>query len=48
MEQERKTIYSAIQPTGIITIGNYIGAINNWVKFLDDFNSILLLLIYIH
>ncbi|NLZ64902.1 MAG: tryptophan--tRNA ligase [Clostridiales bacterium] len=40
MEQERKTIYSAIQPTGIITIGNYIGAINNWVKFLDDFNSI--------
>lgn len=40
MEQGKKRIYSAIQPTGIITIGNYIGAINNWLKFLDDFDSI--------
>lgn len=40
MEKEKKIIYSAIQPTGIITIGNYIGAIKNWINFLDDFNSI--------
>ena len=25
-----KTIYSAIQPSGIMTLGNYIGAVNNW------------------
>lgn len=33
-------IYSGIQPTGIITIGNYIGAISNWLKLQDDYNSI--------
>lgn len=27
-----KTIYSGIQPTGSITLGNYIGAINNWLE----------------
>lgn len=40
MEQGRKTIYSAIQPTGIITIGNYIGAIKNWVDFIDDYDAV--------
>lgn len=29
-------IYSAIQPTGCITIGNYIGAIKNWLALQDD------------
>lgn len=33
-------IYSGIQPTGIITIGNYIGAISNWLKLQEDYNSI--------
>ncbi len=27
-----KTVFSGIQPTGDIHLGNYIGAINNWVK----------------
>ncbi len=38
--QSKKIVYSGIQPTGIITIGNYIGAINNWLKLQDDYNSI--------
>ena len=25
-----KVIYSAIQPSGIMTLGNYIGAVDNW------------------
>jgi len=29
---DKKVIYSAAQPTGCITLGNYIGAINNWEK----------------
>ena len=28
-------IYSAIQPTGCITIGNYIGAVKNWLAMQD-------------
>ncbi len=36
--QEKKTIFSGIQPSGILTIGNYLGAIKNWVKLQDDYN----------
>lgn len=31
-----KTIYSGIQPTGCITLGNYIGAINNWLEIQNN------------
>ena len=37
---DKKIIYSGIQPTGVITIGNYIGAIKNWVKLSDSYNSV--------
>lgn len=36
----KKRIFSAIQPTGVFTLGNYIGAIRNWHKLQDDFDSI--------
>ncbi|MCK4594911.1 hypothetical protein KAU45_10450, partial [bacterium] len=29
--------FSGIQPTGELHIGNYLGAISNWVTFLDDY-----------
>lgn len=38
--EPKKVLYSAIQPTGIITIGNYAGAIANWLKIQDDYTSI--------
>ena len=38
--QEKKIIYSGIQPTGIITVGNYVGAISNWLKLQDDYRCI--------
>ena len=37
---EKKRIVSGIQPTGTITLGNYIGAVNNWRKMQSDFDSI--------
>lgn len=40
MEEKKKIIYSAMQPTGIITIGNYIGAVQNWLKFMDEYNAV--------
>ena len=36
MEENKKRIYSAAQPTGVLTIGNYIGSIRNWVDLQDS------------
>jgi len=33
-------IFSGIQPSGEIHIGNYVGAIRNWVKLTDRYNCI--------
>ena len=35
-----KTILSAVQPTGQLTIGNYLGAIKNWIGLQEDNNCI--------
>lgn len=40
MEHEKKTIFSATQPSGRITLGNYLGALRNWVALQDDYNAI--------
>lgn len=38
MDGENKNLYSAVQPTNNLTIGNYLGAIKNWVKLQNDYN----------
>ena len=30
--EHKKVIFSAIQPSGTITLGNYLGAIKNWTN----------------
>ncbi|MDD3920262.1 MAG: tryptophan--tRNA ligase [Eubacteriales bacterium] len=35
----KKAILSGIQPSGGLTLGNYIGALRNWAKLQSDFNS---------
>ncbi len=37
-EQDKKILFSGIQPSGCITIGNYIGAIKNWLKLQKTFD----------
>lgn len=37
--EAKKIIFSGIQPSGDLTIGNYLGAIKNWVKLQDEYNS---------
>lgn len=34
---EQKILFSAVQPSGAVTIGNYIGAIKNWVALQDEY-----------
>ena len=36
---ERKVIFSGIQPSGDLTLGSYMGAIKNWVDMIDDYNA---------
>lgn len=36
--ERKKVIFSGIQPTGIMTLGNYLGALKNWVQLQDDYN----------
>ena len=38
MDDNKKTLYSAVQPTNNLTIGNYIGAIKNFVALQDEYN----------
>jgi tryptophanyl-tRNA synthetase len=33
----RVRVFSGIQPTGELHVGNYLGAISNWATMLDDF-----------
>ncbi len=35
-----RRIFSGIQPTGNLHLGNYLGAIQNWVRLQDDFECI--------
>jgi tryptophanyl-tRNA synthetase len=37
---KRPIIFSAMQPTSGLTLGNYIGALKNWVKFQDTYDCI--------
>ena len=34
----KKVMYSAVQPSGNLTIGNFTGAIRNWVRMQDEYN----------
>ncbi|SDY31994.1 tryptophan--tRNA ligase [Tindallia californiensis] len=35
--QQQKTIFSGAQPTGSMTLGNYIGALQNWKQLEKDY-----------
>ncbi|HIY77734.1 MAG TPA: tryptophan--tRNA ligase [Candidatus Borkfalkia excrementavium] len=37
-EEEKKILFSAVQPSGAVTIGNYIGAIRNFVKLQEEYD----------
>lgn len=41
--EDKKILFSAIQPSGILTIGNYLGALRNFKKLQDDYNGVFAL-----
>ena len=36
----KKRVFSGIQPTGVFTLGNYVGAVRNWPKLQDEYECI--------
>ena len=39
-QPKKQRIFSAIQPTGVFTLGNYIGAVRNWDKLQEEYDCI--------
>ena len=37
---QRPKVFSGIQPSGTVHIGNYLGAIKNWANMLDDYDCV--------
>ncbi len=40
MPDDKKIIFSGIQPSGFVTLGNYLGALNNWTKLQHQYNCL--------
>ena len=38
-QTKKEVVFSAIQPSGTITLGNYLGAVRNWVTMQNAFSS---------
>ena len=36
--ERKKRIFSGIQPTGVMTLGNYLGAVRNWAQLQEDYD----------
>jgi len=43
---DKKRVFSGIQPTGVLHIGNYLGAIRNWAGMLDAYDCIFCVVDY--
>jgi len=37
MYQDKKVVFSGVQPSGVLTIGNYLGAIRNFPKYSEEY-----------
>ncbi len=35
--ETKKVVLSGIQPSGVLTLGNYLGSLKNWVSMQDDY-----------
>ena len=38
-ENEKKIVFSGVQPSGNLTIGNYLGAIKNFSRFSEEYKT---------
>ena len=45
-KHNKKTIFSGVQPSGNLHIGNYLGALAQWVELQDQYNCIFCVVDY--
>ena len=38
--EQKKRIFSGMQPSGVITLGNYLGALKNWTRLQDEYDCL--------
>ena len=38
MDDQKKILFSGMQATGNITLGNYLGAMKNWVSLSEEYD----------
>ncbi|XP_004646227.1 tryptophan--tRNA ligase, mitochondrial [Octodon degus] len=43
-----KRVFSGIQPTGTLHLGNYLGATESWVKLQDEYDTVLYSIVDLH
>ncbi|MDO5547994.1 MAG: tryptophan--tRNA ligase [Eubacteriales bacterium] len=43
MEEQKKRMLSMVQPSGHLTLGNYLGAIRNWTTLQDEYDCVFAL-----
>ncbi len=43
-----RRIFSGVRPTGHLHIGNYLGALKNWVRMQQDFDEVLYCIVDLH
>ncbi|XP_028608841.1 tryptophan--tRNA ligase, mitochondrial isoform X2 [Grammomys surdaster] len=41
-------VFSGIQPTGILHLGNYLGAIESWVKLQEEYDTVIYSIVDLH
>ncbi len=46
LRQAGKTVFSGVQPSGVLHLGNYLGAISQWVEMQNQYNCIFCVVDY--
>ena len=41
--EKKKIVLSGIQPSGLITIGNYLGAVKNWAEIQEKYHCLFMI-----
>ncbi len=46
--QSKERVFSGIQPSGNLHVGNYVGALKNWVAMQDEFDENYFCIVDLH
>ncbi|XP_038959091.1 tryptophan--tRNA ligase, mitochondrial isoform X3 [Rattus norvegicus] len=47
-KESGERVFSGIQPTGIPHLGNYLGAIESWVKLQEEYDTVIYSIVDLH